>query len=78
MIKLLVYSAAIAIHQGVNSQVQTENALQEVKGQVKMVLRRITRNSEPQASIESGPFTIQLVFVLNSAVTVLTTCFVAI
>jgi hypothetical protein len=78
MIKLLVYSAATAIHQGVNSQVQTENALQEVKGQVKMVLRRITRNSEPQASIESGPFTIQLVFVLNSALTVLTTCFVAI
>ncbi|KAK3378149.1 Longin-like domain-containing protein [Podospora didyma] len=35
---------------------QTETALSEVKGQVKLVLRRLNRNSEPQASIESGAF----------------------
>lgn len=37
----------------------TEQALQEIKGQVKLVLRRLNRNSEPQASIESGPYTLQ-------------------
>ncbi|KAK3945031.1 protein transport protein sec22 [Diplogelasinospora grovesii] len=31
------------------------SALSEVKSQVKLVLRRLNRNSEPQASIESGP-----------------------
>jgi hypothetical protein len=38
---------------------QTESALAEIKSQVKMVLRRLTRNSESQASIESGPYTLQ-------------------
>ncbi|KAK3326257.1 Longin-like domain-containing protein [Apodospora peruviana] len=33
---------------------QTESALSEVKSQVKLILRRLNRNSEPQASIESG------------------------
>jgi vesicle transport protein SEC22 len=37
---------------------QTESALAEVKGQVKLILRRLNRNSEPQASIESGQFTL--------------------
>jgi len=37
---------------------ETERALSEVKGQVKLVLRRLSRNSEPQASIESGAYTI--------------------
>jgi vesicle transport protein SEC22 len=37
---------------------QTESSLAEVKSQVKLILRRLNRNSEPQASIESGNFTI--------------------
>ncbi|KAH8821415.1 Longin-like domain-containing protein [Xylogone sp. PMI_703] len=36
----------------------TESSLAEVKSQVKMVLRRLNRNSEAQASIESGQYTI--------------------
>jgi vesicle transport protein SEC22 len=36
----------------------SEAALSEVKSQVKLVLRRLNRNSEPQASIESGAYTI--------------------
>ncbi len=38
---------------------QTEASLSEIKSQVKMILRRLNRNSEPQASIESGPYTLQ-------------------
>ncbi|KAK5662763.1 hypothetical protein OQA88_6170 [Cercophora sp. LCS_1] len=37
---------------------QTETALSEVKGQVKLILRRLNRNAEPQASIESGAYTL--------------------
>jgi len=37
---------------------QSESALSEVKSQVKLVLRRLNRNSEPQASIESGAYTL--------------------
>jgi len=37
---------------------QTESSLSEIKSQVKMVLRRLNRNSEPQASIESGSYTL--------------------
>ncbi|KAJ9129480.1 Snare-like protein [Coniochaeta hoffmannii] len=37
---------------------QTESALSEVKSQIKLIIRRLNRNSEPQASIESGAFTI--------------------
>lgn len=37
---------------------QDESALSEVKSQVKMILRKLNRNSEPQASIESGPHTL--------------------
>jgi len=37
---------------------ETESSLAEVKSQVKMILRRLNRNSEPQASIESGPYTL--------------------
>ncbi|KAL8338024.1 hypothetical protein RB598_006755 [Gaeumannomyces tritici] len=33
---------------------EAEAALSEIKSQVKLVLRRLNRNSEPQASIESG------------------------
>lgn len=37
---------------------QTESSLAEIKSQIKLVLRRLNRNSEPQASIESGDHTI--------------------
>lgn len=40
---------------------QTESALSEVKSQVKLVLRRLGRNSEPQATIESGAFALHYV-----------------
>ncbi|AEO56401.1 hypothetical protein MYCTH_2314627 [Thermothelomyces thermophilus ATCC 42464] len=35
---------------------ETEQALSEVKSQVKLILRRLGRNSEPQATIESGAY----------------------
>ncbi|KAI9802797.1 MAG: SNAP receptor [Piccolia ochrophora] len=38
-----------------------ESELAEVKQQVKMIFRRLNKNSEPQASIESGPFTLHYV-----------------
>ena len=44
-----------------DSSLQTESSLSEIKSQVKMVLRRLNRNSEPQASIESGQYTLQYV-----------------
>ena len=40
---------------------QAESELSEIKSQVKLVLRRLSRNSEPQASIESGQYTLQYV-----------------
>lgn len=40
---------------------QTENALQEHKQQAKLIFRRITPNSEPRCSIESGQYTLQYV-----------------
>ncbi|KAI1075930.1 snare-like protein [Whalleya microplaca] len=36
----------------------SETALSEVKSQIKLVLRRLNRNAEPQASIESGNYTL--------------------
>lgn len=38
---------------------ETESELQQVKSQVKQILRRLDRNSESQASIESGAYTLQ-------------------
>lgn len=38
---------------------QTEQALQEHKQQAKLIFRRITTNSEPRCSIESGQYTLQ-------------------
>jgi vesicle transport protein SEC22 len=35
---------------------QAETELSEIKGQVKMIFRRLNRNSAPQASIESGQY----------------------
>lgn len=40
---------------------QTEHALQEHKQQAKLIFRRITPNSEPRCSIESGQYTLQYV-----------------
>ena len=40
---------------------QTEQALQEHKQQAKLLFRRLTSNSEPRLSIESGPYTHQYV-----------------
>ncbi|KAI1152560.1 transport protein-like protein sec22 [Nemania diffusa] len=38
---------------------QSESSLAEVKSQIKLILRRLNRNSEQQASIESGNYTLQ-------------------
>ncbi|KAI2633849.1 transport protein-like protein sec22 [Xylaria nigripes] len=37
---------------------QSESSLSEVKSQIKLVLRRLNRNAEQQASIESGNYTL--------------------
>ncbi|KAI0728776.1 protein transporter SEC22 [Fomitopsis betulina] len=44
---------------------QTENALQEHKQQAKLIFRRITSNSEPRCSIESGQYTLHYLIVDN-------------
>ena len=41
---------------------QTDREFNEVKGKVKLVQRRLNRNSEQQASIESGNYTYQYVW----------------
>jgi vesicle transport protein SEC22 len=41
---------------------ETDQEFNEVKGKVKLVQRRLNRNSEPQASIESGSYTYQYVY----------------
>jgi vesicle transport protein SEC22 len=38
---------------------QAEAELAEVKRQCKQVFKRLNQHSEPRASIESGPFTLQ-------------------
>ncbi|KAF2878411.1 transport protein-like protein sec22 [Massariosphaeria phaeospora] len=38
-------------------EVEADSELTEAKGKIKLVLRRLDRNSEPQASIESGNYT---------------------
>ncbi|KAJ5519228.1 hypothetical protein N7453_001650 [Penicillium expansum] len=37
---------------------QAESELSEIKGQAKMIFRRLNRNSAPQASIESGQYSL--------------------
>ncbi|KAF2660186.1 transport protein-like protein sec22 [Lophiostoma macrostomum CBS 122681] len=44
----------------------------EVKGKIKLVLRRLNRNSEPQASIESGSYTYH--YLLNGELCFLCIC----
>ncbi|KXH61242.1 transporter sec22 [Colletotrichum salicis] len=46
---------------------QQEAALSEVKSQIKQVLRKLTRNSEPQASIESGAYNLN--YLMDSDIT---------
>lgn len=38
---------------------QSESELADIKAKVKQLLRRVNRNSEPQASIESDQYYIQ-------------------
>jgi vesicle transport protein SEC22 len=45
----------------------TESALAEVKSQVKLIIRRLNRNSEPQASIESGAYTLHYLIAADVA-----------
>ena len=40
---------------------QAEAELADIKGKVKQIFRHLNRNSEPQASIESGQYTLQYV-----------------
>jgi len=51
---------------------QTESSLAEIKSQVKMVLRRLNRNSEPQASIESGQYTLH--YLISSDIVFMCIC----
>ncbi len=45
---------------------QAETELAEPKANAKMIIRRLNRNSEPQASIEAGKYTLQYVWVPSS------------
>ncbi|KAJ3552905.1 hypothetical protein NM688_g3910 [Phlebia brevispora] len=46
-------------------QIQTEQSLQEHKQQAKLIFRRITPNSEPRCSIESGQYTLHYLIADN-------------
>lgn len=48
---------------------QSDAELTEPKQNAKMVIRRLNRNSEPQASIEAGQYTLQSVFLLLTTLT---------
>ncbi|KAH8177364.1 regulated-SNARE-like domain-containing protein [Sarocladium implicatum] len=51
---------------------QSEAALAEVKTQVRQVLRKLTRSSEPQASIDAGAYTLH--YLVDSDVVFLCIC----
>ncbi|KAI1129472.1 transport protein-like protein sec22 [Nemania abortiva] len=51
---------------------QSESSLAEVKSQIKLILRRLNRNSEPQASIESGNYTLH--YLIANAIVFLCIC----
>ncbi|KPI36913.1 Protein transport protein sec22 [Cyphellophora attinorum] len=51
---------------------QVENELSEVKSQTKMIFRRLNRNSESQASIESGAYTLH--YLIQDSVCFLCIC----
>lgn len=42
-----------------DGEIQAESELAEIKGQAKMIFRRLNRNAAPQASIESGQYNLQ-------------------
>lgn len=46
---------------GTNRPFKADAELSEPKQNAKMVIRRLDRNSEPQASIEAGQYTLQCV-----------------
>lgn len=49
----------LAAWDGDSADAQTEKALTEYKQQSKLIFRRLTPNSEPACSIESGDYTLQ-------------------
>lgn len=49
-----------------------ESSLAEIKSQVKLILRRLNKNAEPQASIESGEFTLH--YLLSNEIVFLCIC----
>ncbi|KAK6071816.1 protein transport protein sec22 [Seiridium cupressi] len=49
-----------------------ESSLAEIKSQVKLILRRLNKNAEPQASIESGDFTLH--YLLSNDIVFLCIC----
>lgn len=51
---------------------QIESELAEVKSQAKMIFRRLNRNSEPQASIESGQYTLH--YIIQDSICFLCIC----
>ncbi|EKG21102.1 Synaptobrevin [Macrophomina phaseolina MS6] len=51
---------------------QSESELVEIKSKVKQLLRRVNRNSEPQASIEGGQYTIH--YLIDDALIFLCIC----
>lgn len=51
-------NATIIVACSNTSPTKTESSLSEIKSQIKLILRRLNRNSESQASIESGDHTI--------------------
>ncbi|KAH0542439.1 hypothetical protein FGG08_003194 [Glutinoglossum americanum] len=51
---------------------QSESELAEIKQQAKMIFRRLNRNSEPQATIESGQYTLH--YVIEDSICFLCIC----
>ncbi|KAK0665553.1 protein transport protein sec22 [Cercophora samala] len=72
----MIHSTEIARIDGVMLCASTDSSsppppsLTEVKSQIKLILRRLTRTSNPQASISSGPYTIH--YLLQSDIVYLT------
>ncbi|KAF2137271.1 uncharacterized protein K452DRAFT_278703 [Aplosporella prunicola CBS 121167] len=51
---------------------QSQSELVDIKNKVKQILRRVNRNSEPQASIEGGQYTVH--YLINDALVFLCIC----
>ncbi|KAI9718873.1 MAG: hypothetical protein M1812_003757 [Candelaria pacifica] len=63
----LMLAASVDDEQG-----QSEAELADIKSQVKIIFRRLDRNSEPRASIESGKFTLH--YLINDSICFLCIC----